>query len=67
MVCREHSVKAPQAAETRENSDGAAHFGKFVQPSAEIWQTVNNARFFMFLNGFCLYGDRITTNCGPRS
>jgi hypothetical protein len=20
-----------------------------------------------FLNGFCLYGDRITTNCGPRS
>jgi hypothetical protein len=25
----------------------------------------NNARFLHFLNGFCLYRDRISINCGP--
>jgi hypothetical protein len=34
-------------------------------PAASYIQ--NNPRVFMFLNGFCPYGDRITTNCGPRS
>jgi len=40
--------------------------GAVIQALPAAGYRENNTGFLFSLNGFCLYRDRITTNCGPR-